>query len=74
MPLKGCDVLRDARTGRVYVLEVNPGGNTWHFSSALLAAHRANNGVEFEAERRSQFDAFSTAAHVLLERTRAEAE
>jgi hypothetical protein len=73
-PLKGCDILREAATGKLYVLEVNPGGNTWHFSSNHLAADRARNGPEFEARRRSQFDAMRTAARVLVERTVREAE
>ena len=33
IPLLGTDILREAGTGRLYVLECNPGGNTWHFSS-----------------------------------------
>lgn len=74
VPLKGCDILREAGTGRLYVLEVNPGGNTWHFSSSHLAAHRRENGEAFERLRREQFDALRTAARVLVERTRAEAE
>lgn len=74
IPLKGCDVIRDRHTGKLFVLEVNPGGNTWHFSSTYLAEARRQNGPEFEAERRSQFDALRTAARVLVERTNAEAE
>ncbi len=33
VPLLGVDLLREAPTGRLYVLECNAGGNTWHFSS-----------------------------------------
>lgn len=33
VPLLGVDLLREASTGRLYVLECNAGGNTWHFSS-----------------------------------------
>ena len=72
-PLKGCDILKDERTGKLYVLELNPGGNTWHFSSDFLAKVRVANGPEFEAERLNQFDALKTAARLLVERTRAEA-
>jgi hypothetical protein len=71
IPLKGCDILREAATGALYVLEVNPGGNTWHFSSAGAAMRR--NPPEFELARRRQFDALRTAARVLAERTVAEA-
>ncbi|MEJ0097465.1 MAG: hypothetical protein WDM84_05390 [Bauldia sp.] len=73
VPLKGCDIMREAATGRLYVLEVNPGGNTWHFSSSFLAAVRRRNGPAFELQRRRQFDALRAAARVLVERTLAEA-
>lgn len=33
IPLLGTDMLREAATGRLFVLECNLGGNTWHFSS-----------------------------------------
>ena len=71
IPLLGCDVLRDVRTGQLYVIEVNPGGNTWHFSSQFLAEERARNGEAFERERREQLDAFGTAALALVTATRA---
>ncbi len=74
IPLKGCDIIRDRHTGALCVLELNPGGNTWHFSSEFLAAVRAHEGEEARRLRLSQFDAFGTAARVLAERTRAEAE
>ena len=32
-PLLAIDFLREEKTGRLYFLECNPGGNTWHFSS-----------------------------------------
>ncbi len=70
-PLHGIDVLRSERTGRLYVLELNPGGNTWHFSSSTIRAQ--GRVAENEAARREQFDAFTVAAEVLVERTRAEA-
>lgn len=70
VPLLGCDVLRDVRTGRVFVTEVNPGGNTWHFSSTFLADERARNGEAFERQRREQLDAFGTAALALARATR----
>jgi len=73
IPLKGCDIMREAGSGRLYVLEVNPGGNTWHFSSRFLADIRRKNGAAFEQERRRQFDAMRTAARVLVEKTVSEA-
>jgi hypothetical protein len=74
IPLLGVDVLREAATGRVYVLEVNPGGNTWHFSSDHLKAERAENGPDFERQRHEQLDAFGSAAHALADATRRLAE
>jgi hypothetical protein len=74
IPLKGCDILRDRRTGRVYVLELNPGGNTWHFSSDFMASARAEDPPELSRQRLAQFDAFASAAHILVDRVRAEAE
>ena len=73
VPLKGCDVVREERTGRTYVLEVNPGGNTWHFSSAFLSAERSLRGEAFERARLSQLDAFASAAHALVDRVNREA-
>jgi hypothetical protein len=73
IPLKGVDLLRDGKTGALYVIELNCRGNTWHFSSAFEAANRARNGEEFERRRLSQFDALRTAARILVARTNAEA-
>jgi hypothetical protein len=74
VPLKGCDIVQNVATGALYVLELNCGGNTWHFSSAQQARERARNGAEFELRRALQFDAFRTAARVLVAKTNAEAE
>ena len=73
IPLQGCDILRDAATGALYVIELNCGGNTWHFSSNYSAPFRKNYGEEYERKRREQFDAMRTAARVLVEKTNAEA-
>jgi hypothetical protein len=72
-PLQGCDIVREAATGRLYVLELNPGGNTWHFSSTFLARVRASENARVKQTRKGQLDAFATAAHVLAQRTRDEA-
>lgn len=74
VPVKGIDILREAATGALYVLELNCGGNTWHFSSHQQAAARVENGAEFERARYRQFDAMRTAARVLVARTLSEAE
>lgn len=72
IPLKGCDIIRDARTGRMYVLELNPGGNTWHFSSSFLAEFRSKT-EDYNLRRLAQLDAFGTTAQVLAQVTREEA-
>ena len=32
IPLRGCDIVREKGSGKCYILEINPGGNTWIFS------------------------------------------
>lgn len=69
--LQGVDVIREAKSGKLYVLEANPGGNTWIFSKGDMTVRlKTALGVERLTD---QFDAFRTAAKVLIERTRAEA-
>ena len=68
VPLQAVDIIREAQTGKLYVLEINPGGNTWHFSSKY-GRHQLIEG----RKREDQFDAFQLAADVLIERTRREA-
>ncbi|MEO8667674.1 MAG: hypothetical protein ABI399_04105, partial [Bauldia sp.] len=68
-PCHGIDIARERTTGRLFVLETNPGGFTWHISSP------AARGYPPEVRDRlySQFNALDTAADALIERTRAEA-
>jgi hypothetical protein len=71
VPLQSIDILREEATRRLFVLEINPGGNTWHFSSyAAERQRRTLGGLRLE----DQFQAFDVAADVLIEKTRAEAE
>ncbi len=67
--LQACDILR-AKTGELYIVEVNPGGGTWMFSSKSAQGYREMLGVDDIAK---EFDAFATCARLLVERTRAEA-
>lgn len=67
--LLGLDILREAATGRLYVLEANPIGYTWHLSSGLGKIAQKRLGID----RYAQFDALSVAADALIEKTRAEA-
>jgi hypothetical protein len=81
-PLLGMDILREERTGKLFVLECNPGGNTWHFSSRATASlRRQMGGASIVGERKGellgrqmlidQFGAFDRAAEVLVRKTRA---
>jgi hypothetical protein len=71
VPFQACDIVREAATGALYLLEINPGGNTWIFS-------RKNTPKVIEElggiDLTSQFNAFETMADALIERTRAEAQ
>ncbi|MFO0990441.1 MAG: hypothetical protein U1E67_00720 [Hyphomicrobiales bacterium] len=70
VPLLGIDIVRDARTSSLYVLELNPGGNTWHFSSDMWAERR-KKFPHLAREMKTQFNAFDASAHALVEKTRA---
>lgn len=67
--LQGCDILRD-RNGDLYVIEINPGGGTWAFSNKSAPGYRRALNTE---DLTREFDAFTTCARLLIERTRAEA-
>jgi hypothetical protein len=80
VPLLGIDILREERSGKLFVLECNAGGNGWHFSSEMAQSFRneiaeAHGYIGAEAEsagRRilmEQFDAFSGVAEVLVRKT-----
>jgi hypothetical protein len=70
--LQGIDIIREAGSGKLFVLEANPGGNTWIFSKGAMTERlKKALGVDRLTD---QFDAFTTAAKVLIERTRREAE
>jgi len=69
IPLLGTDIVRDAETGRPYVIETNPGGYTWHFGSAFDLALRERYGLELA----TQFDGLRRAARILAAKTRTDA-
>jgi hypothetical protein len=80
LPFLGTDIVREERTGNLYVLECNPGGGTWHFSSRSTSGVRQQMGGRSlvgakKAERIGrqmmidQFGAFDRAAEVLTEKT-----
>lgn len=67
--LQACDILRD-KHGDLHILEVNPGGGTWMFSSENAWGYKKRLGID---DLTAPFDALRTAARLLVERTRAEA-
>jgi hypothetical protein len=68
--LHGCDIIRETGTNRLFVLEINPGGNTWSFSSGWAPLLRSEMNV---SDLSVAFDAWRTCARVLVQRTRSEA-
>lgn len=71
IPLLGIDILRDEQ-GRLHVLEINAGGNTWHYSSKMWEEDRRANPDYYEYLR-TQFGAFDIAARRLCEEVHAQA-
>lgn len=71
VPLLGVDVLRD-ESGKLHVIEVNAGGNTWHYSSTTYDLHRWQNPSYYK-NMREQFGAFDIAARRLVEEARSRA-
>jgi hypothetical protein len=69
IPLLGCDIIRDIHTGELYALEVNAGGNVWHFSSRIQAERRARYPESLQI-RHEQYGAFDVAAKALIRATR----
>lgn len=69
VPLLGIDFVRDHKSSQPFVLEVNPGGNTWHFSSKMWAGRRRQS-PELIRRMKRQFSAFDAAARALVATTR----
>jgi hypothetical protein len=61
VPILGQDMVRDAATGKLYVLEVNASGGTW----ALSGPRGREMQAQFQLDFYKQFDALNTAARVL---------
>jgi hypothetical protein len=68
-PLLGTDIVRDADTGQLYVIECNPRGDAWLISSDMGRMIEQANGLDFAG----QFGALEVAAQALIEETRARA-
>ena len=66
IPLLGVDIVRDADSGDLYVIEVNAVGYTWHFSSPRGIKIQREFGFRFE----DQFDGRRKASRLLVDWTR----
>ena len=64
-PLLGTDIVRDADSGALHVIECNPRGDAWLISSAMGRMIERANGLDFAA----QFGAIEIAARVLSQET-----
>ncbi len=64
------DVIRDAATGELYLLEFNSRGRSWHFSSVYGRQQQKKYGLDYAA----QFGALDVIADALIDVTRREAE
>ena len=67
IPVLGVDIVRERTSGRLYVLEVNSNGDTWHLSSNFGKNHIPN---DLRLASYDQFGAIDTIAHALVEKTR----
>jgi hypothetical protein len=66
IPLLGVDIVREKPSRKLYVLEVNSCGRTWHFSSARGLSIQQSAGIDLK----SQFGALRITAAVLVEQAR----
>ncbi len=64
-PILGVDIVEDEETKQLYVLEMNVGGNGWHFSSSIANA-MPEHTHELTQQMLNQYKAFDTAAKALL--------
>lgn len=68
-PLLGTDLVRDAESGELYVIECNPRGDAWLISSDMGRMIEQANGLDFAG----QFGALEVAAQALIDETRVRA-
>ncbi len=64
-PLQGLDIVRETKSGKLYVLENNSGGNVWTFSRKDTPTYQAIGRKALL----TQFMAFDRAAEILLQKT-----
>jgi hypothetical protein len=68
IPLQACDIVREAATGRLFILEINAGGNTWDFSSKRVADSREKLGGRDRLV--ALYDPWPKAAQALIAKVR----
>lgn len=66
LPMMAIDVIREEHSGKLYALEFNSVGYSWHLSSDFGQRLQAQYKLDFY----SQFDALNTIAGALVEATR----
>ena len=71
VPVLGCDIVREERTGKLFALEANSYGMTWHLSSDAHAT--AQSQTTRHLDYYGQFGALDLLATELIRRVRAEA-
>jgi hypothetical protein len=67
VPLLGIDFIYDDQSKRFYILETNPGGNVWHFSSEIGKGLRRDLGGKNLMV--AQYNAWDKAAKALIRKT-----
>jgi glutathione synthase/RimK-type ligase-like ATP-grasp enzyme len=66
LPNLGIDIVREQETGRLFILEINSRGTTWHLSSGHGLMHQRTYGLNFYG----QFNALQTITEALIDATR----
>lgn len=70
VPLLGVDILRDADTQQLFVIELNSIGYTWHFSSPSGLELQEQFGFELDAQFGGRRRAAALLARICAERAR----
>jgi hypothetical protein len=70
IPLLGCDIVKDAPSGKLYAIEVNAGGNVWHLSSPRTRESRTITKIQSYLKT---FNSYDRAALALIRATRMQA-
>jgi hypothetical protein len=66
LPLMALDIIRESKTGRLFALEYNSVGYSWHLSSEHGRKHQRDFGLDLYG----QFNALDTITDALIEATR----